>query len=147
MDFSLEKLKASQNSYERLKNIILEFKKSSEKVNKNNIELCKKQFTEFINDDLNIPRALAYLWEILRDDRLRNSEKYETALEFDKVFGLDLDKEEKIKIPEDVKKLVKMREQARKNKEFNKADELREIIKEKGFSVDDAGKESRVRKI
>jgi cysteinyl-tRNA synthetase len=145
IEFDLKNLDAAKNSLKRLKNILSELKNGSGKTNKRNLEMAKKQFTEFVNDDLNTPRALSYLWEILREDRLNNSEKYRLALEFDKVFGLGLDKEDKIKIPADVKKLVKERENCRRKKDWAQADNLRKKIKQKGFSVEDVGEGSKVR--
>jgi len=146
LNFSLEVLKASQNSYKRLKNIISEIKKSKQKKNKKNIEIAKKQFLEIINDDLNSSKAISFLWEILRDNKLNDAEKYELALDFDKVFGLELDKEEKIKIPEKIKKLVKEREDAREKKNWKKADELREKINKLGFDINDTKEGVEVRK-
>ncbi len=146
LNFSLEILKASQNSYERLKNIILNLDKKQKK-NKKNIDIAKKQFLDIINDDLNTSKALAFLWEILRDEKLNDSEKYELAIEFDKVFGLDLDKEEKIKIPDKIKKMIEEREKARKMKNWKKADELREKIKKEGWQIDDIKEGYNIKKV
>jgi len=147
LNFSLEILQTSQNSLERLKNIISELKKSSQKKNKKNIENAKKQFTEIINNDFNSSRALSFLWEILRDEKLNDSEKYELALDFDKVFGLDLGKEEKIEVPVKIKELAKEREKARKEKNWKKADEIREKIKKLGYSLDDTDEGTKIRKL
>ena len=136
----------AQNSYKRLKNIISELKKSRDKKNKKNIEIAKKQFLEIINNDFNTSNGLSFLWEILRDNKLNDSEKYELALDFDRVFGLDLDKEEKIKIPEKVRKLIKERESTRKNKDWKKADELRKKINKAGYIIDDAKGGGKVKK-
>ncbi len=137
LNFSIEVLNSAMRSYLRLKNIISEIKKSKDKKNKKNIETAKKQFLEIVNQDFNTSRGLAFLWEILRDDKLNNSEKYELALDFDKVFGLDLDKEEEIEIPHKIKKLVAERENARKKKDWKKADELRKKINKEGYTIDD----------
>jgi cysteinyl-tRNA synthetase len=138
LNFSLEILKAGQNSYERLKNIISDIKKSGQKVNKKNILNAKNQFLEIINDDFNSPKAIAFLWDILRDERLSNSEKYELAMDFDKVFGLDLDKEDKIEeIPKEVKRLIEKIKSARKNKKWEEADKLKEKVKKEGYKIID----------
>jgi cysteinyl-tRNA synthetase len=147
LEFSFESLTMAQNSYERLKNIVLQIKDSEKKVNKKNIEAAEKQFLEIINDDLNSPKALSFFWDIIRDERLNDSEKYELAVKFDKVFGLDLGEEEKIKIPEAVKKIIEEREDARKNKEWKKSDELRDKIKKLGFAIDDTKEGYKIRKI
>ncbi len=137
LNFSLEILESAQNSFNRLKNIISEIKNKDEKKNRKNIDAAKKQFLEIINDDLNLPKATAFLWEILRDEKLNDSEKYELAIDFDKVLGLELNKEEKIEIPDEVLKIAEEREIARKNKNWKKSDELRKKIFEKGYKIDD----------
>jgi len=147
LNFTWDNFDAAKNTYDRLKNIIAGLKRSQDKLNKNNMELAKKQFLEIINDDLNVPKALAYLWDVLRDNRLNNTEKYELALEFDKFFGLELDKEERLEIPKEVQKLVKDREEMRKKKNFEEADNIRNRIKKLGYSVEDMEGEVKVRKL
>jgi cysteinyl-tRNA synthetase len=147
LNFSLEILESAQNSLNRLRNIISEIKYKDEKKNRKNIDAAKKQFLEMINDDLNLPKATAFLWEILRDERLSNSEKYELAIDFDKVLGLELDKEENVEIPDDVLKIAEQREVVRKNKDWEKSDELREKIKKKGWQVDDIKEGYKLKKI
>ncbi len=136
LEFSFESLGYAKNSLKRLKGIISELDKTK-KTNKKNIEMAFKQFLEYLNDDLNTPKALSYMWDILRDDRLNDTEKYEIVLKFDEVFGLDLDKGESIEIPEGIKKLAEKREKFRREKRFKESDELREKIKEKGFLIED----------
>jgi len=137
LNFSLESLEAAKNAYEKLKNIVSELKTSKEKKNAKNIEQAYKQFLEIINDDLNMPRGLSFMWDILRDDRLNSAEKYELILKFDEVFGLDLGKKEKVEVTEEVKKLVSEREKYRKLKDFKTADKYREKINKLGFVIED----------
>ena len=137
LNFTFLNLENSRNSYNRLKNIISKIKNSEDKINKKNIENAKKQFVKIINDDLNSPKALSFLWDILRDDKLNDSEKYKLAVEFDRIFGLELDKDEEIEISAEVKKLVKAREESRKKKNWKEADDLRRRINKLGYDVDD----------
>ncbi len=146
LEFSFESLAMAQNSYERLKNIILGLDRKQRK-NLKNIENARKQFLEYINDDLNSPKALSYLWDILRDERLNDSEKYELALDFDRIFGLKLGEEEKIEITSEVRKLLGEREEARREKDFRRADEIRNRIKKLGYILEDTESGARVRKI
>ncbi|MDP2628460.1 MAG: cysteine--tRNA ligase [Nanoarchaeota archaeon] len=146
LNFTFTNLKNSKNSYERLKNIISALKKSGEKINNKNIDGAKKQFLEIINDDLNSPKALSFLWDILREEKLNDSEKYKLALEFDKILGLKLDEEEKINIPKEIKKLSNERETARKKKDFVTADKIREKINKLGYVLEDTGKGVEVKK-
>ena len=129
-DFSKQKLDNARNSYERLKNIISEIKQDN-KTNKKYLE----EFKKAMNDDLNTPKALSVLWELVRDKNAQG--KINTIKKMDKVFGLKLVEKEKLKIPQEIKSLLGKREKARKEKDFKLADELRNQIKEKGYYVDD----------
>jgi len=129
-----------------LTNIISKIRGSRAKKHKKNVGNAKKQFLEIINDDLNSAKALSFMWEILRDNKLNDAEKYELAIYFDKVFALDLDKEEKVKIPEGVKKLIDEREKARREKNWKKSDELRDKINKMGFVLNDTKGGVEVRK-
>jgi cysteinyl-tRNA synthetase len=147
LNFTFEGLASSTKSYLKLKNIMNELKKSKDKKNKKSIEEVKKLFLEIVNDDFNSARAIAFMWDILRDDKLNNAEKYELVLDFDKVFGLDLDKAEKeVEIPHKVQKLVEEREKAREEKDWEKADELRKKINKEGYSVSDTKEGMTVKK-
>ena len=130
LNFTLKNLNSAKNTLERLKNIVLELKDDG-KENKKYL----KEFEKAIDDDLNIPNALQVLWKLVRD---KNAEgKYKTIKEMDRVFGLDLFKQEKIKIPNEIQKLVEEREKARENKDWKKSDELREKINKLGYSLED----------
>jgi cysteinyl-tRNA synthetase len=67
-------------------------------------------------------------------------------LNFDRIFGLNLEKVRRIKIPQKIKKLVKIREEYRKKGDFEKADEIREKIKEMGYWVEDTKEGPRIKK-
>ncbi len=130
LDFSLEAMENAKISYERLKNIISELKADG-KINKKYL----KEFEDAMNDDLNMPNALAVLWKLVRDEMAEG--KFETIKKMDSVFGLDLLKKEKVIIPAEIKKLAEEREKARGKKDWKKADKLREEIKEMGWEIED----------
>jgi len=98
-----------------------------------------------MDDDLNTPEALAVLWRLVRDKDAKG--KIETIKEIDKTFGLDLLKEEKIEIPTEVKEIVGKREEARKNKDWKKSDELRDLILDLGYIIDDTKEGPRIKKV
>lgn len=155
LTFTFESLDAARNTFKGLKNKIIEFRNNSEKEKDKkhtNIQIMQKyeaDFLDAINDDLNMPKALASLWGVVRDKDLTDSEKLHLIFEFDKVFGLDLLNvvEETIEIPEDVQMLINERQEARKNKDFKRSDELRDILKEKGYAVDDSKDGIKIRRI
>ena len=93
---------------------------------------------------MNTPQALQILWKLVRDEKAEG--KYQTIKKMDEVFGLDLLKKEKIKIPADVKKLLEEREKFRKEKNWKKADELRSKINKLGFIVNDKSEGYEVKK-
>jgi cysteinyl-tRNA synthetase len=140
LEFSIENLENSQNSYQRLKNIISELKDDG-KENARYID----EFEKAINDDLNTPQALQVLWKLVRDEKA--SGKYSTIKKMDLILGLDLLKIEKIKISSEVQKLLKEREEARKKKDFKKSDELRDKINKLGYKIDDSSEGTKVSKL
>jgi len=65
----------------------------------------------------------------------------------DEVLGLDLIKQEKEKIPKEIKELIRKREEARKETNFELADKLREDIKKKGWQVEDVKGGSKIKRL
>jgi Cysteinyl-tRNA synthetase len=129
-------------------NIIIEIKKSrnESKPNSEYLEKVTQEFKKKINNDLNMPEALAVMWQMLRSNEIGNKGKYELVLDFDRIFGLQLDKVEQILEEEaqqkvDVKlveQLIKEREEARRSKNWVKSDEIREKLSEMGVEVRDS---------
>jgi cysteinyl-tRNA synthetase len=140
LNFDLKKLKTAQESYRRLKNIISNLK-DDKKVNQSYL----KEFEKAINFDLNMPEALQVLWKLLRDEKATG--KIRTIEKMDSVLALDLLKQEKEDIPTEIKELVTAREEARKQKDWKKADELRRKIRQRGWWIDDTPEGPRVRRI
>lgn len=98
----------------------------------------EKKFRSAVNDDLNMPRALAIAWDCLKSKRYGGGEKKNTLLYFDTVFGLSLDQPVKIAdIPREIKRLAEEREEARRVKNWLMADKLRKLIQERGYAVED----------
>lgn len=139
LSFSWESLEAAQSALDNLYEKISELKKEKG-INKYYLD----KFQDFINDDLNTPRALALMWDLIKDKKAKN--KYKTLLEFDKVFGLDINKIKKITIPNKIKSLVKQREEHRIKKEWAKADRIRKEIEGLGYQIEDTGKEAKIKK-
>lgn len=139
INFTVDNLKAAQNSLDRLKRIVSELSDDG-KVNDSYL----KKFSKAMDDDLDTVNALQVLWSLVRDEKAKG--KVKTIKKIDEVFGLDLFKKEKVEVPNDVKKMVKDREKARKDKDWELADKLRDEIKEKGFVIDDTGEGSKISK-
>ncbi|MEI7616715.1 MAG: class I tRNA ligase family protein, partial [Actinomycetota bacterium] len=107
----------------------------------------KKLFNEALEDDFNIPKAVAIFLSIFKDSGLHPDIITQLILDFDKVLGLDLDKEETIEIPQEVEKIAEERLLAKQNKDFKKSDELREEIKNLGYEIDDTPEGYTLKKI
>jgi len=105
-----------------------------------------ERFTEQVNDDLNMPRALAVTWELAKSD-LPASSKKATLLVYDRVLGLHLAdwQPSEEKVPEEVLGLVEQRQQARKEKRWQEADALRARISAAGYVLEDTPQGPRVK--
>jgi cysteinyl-tRNA synthetase len=140
LNFSLESLQSAQDAYNRLKNIISELK-NDKRINRKYLN----QFNLAVNNDLDTPRALSILWKLIRDKKALG--KVHTIKEMDKIFGLDLLEKEKVEISSDLKNLIKERENARKEKNWQKSDQLRDKIKSLGYLIEDTPEGQKIKKI
>ena len=132
LNFTLEALAAAQTG---LNNLLKEIA-VLDKPRGSFIEFEKK-FEVAINDDLNTPEALAVLQALLKS-ALPSSAKRAAIIKFDKVLGLGLNiyKVEK-KLSPAIQNLIDQRQEARKNKDYQKSDELRRQLEEKGIKIKD----------
>lgn len=143
MNFTWENLEGLDNSLKKLHNFYLELGGEVGEVNTK----YKEKFRNYINEDLDTPKAVALLWDLVKDDSLSNQDKKATIIDFDKVLGLGFDKVKEEKIPEEVLRLVQEREQSRKDKNFTKSDELRKDINSFGYEVKDTTEGQKVSKL
>ena len=133
--FSWEALGASQTALRRLSEHAQSLPKGGS-ISKE----YKQQFETYITDDLDTSGALALVWTMLKDNSVLDEDRRTTLADFDKVLGLDLFNisfEKTDEIPEKVQGLAKERESARKARDWQKADKLREEIDKLGFTIKD----------
>ena len=106
------------------------------------------RFGEQVNDDLNMPRALAVTWDLLKSE-LAPSAKKATLLAFDRVLGLGLAewKPAPDTAPDAVMALATQRQQARQERRWQDADALRQEIRAAGFDVEDGPQGPRIRRL
>ncbi|MFA5420909.1 MAG: class I tRNA ligase family protein [Patescibacteria group bacterium] len=135
-NFTFEALKASQkgltNIYEKIRNLGVEIGEVNQDF--------KDKFLNDLLDDFNVPKSLAIISEILKSD-ISDSDKLATLLDFDKVWGLafsEILEEESGELSDEVKNILEERDNARKNKDFKKSDELRFKLEEMGYKVEDS---------
>jgi cysteinyl-tRNA synthetase len=153
-NFSFEALDGAKQAVFRLKRHIFEdFKNARGTQNK----AYKKRFTEALNDDLDTPKAVSILWELIHDVTIPNSDKVSTLKEFDSVLGIGLnDEPDEVRrelgvvthdeIPEEIQRLLEEREIARAARNWDEADRLREAINFKGYSLEDSPTGPRISK-
>lgn len=97
-------------------------------------------FDESIANDLSMPKALAAMWGLLKDDGLGAAVKLAGVMHMDEVLGLGLDRAgqaEEIEVPDEVAALVQRRAEAKKARDWTAADQARIEIEKLGFSVKD----------
>ena len=146
IDFSEELLEQAKNSLERLNEFARKLRHSNEKDDIKLIEKTRNEFLKCMDDDFDTPKALAVIFDFVKDVNKNGGGKksYELMAEIDKIFNvLTLEDAE---IPDEIKKLVDEREKARKEKDFKKADKIREEIKSKGYYLDDTDKGAVIKK-
>ncbi len=146
LSFSVESLKASQSALDKLREKVREFKKDKKETKSNQFNKYLKEFKLLINDDLNMPQALALAWKIVKDAQISNYEKHNLLLDFDRVFGLRLKEIKKIKISSEVKDLITKRNKYREQKKWDQADKIRKKIEKLGYQIEDSEKGTAIKK-
>ena len=167
MNFTFESLKTSRKSVMNLRKLYLEHlnsKKGKDCGNGKNddidiiIEECINEFEKSVLDNLNMARAISYVWKIakyeVKDERIAKA-----MLRLDEIMGIDLinsdkylngikEKEENININDEkyieAQKLLEERKNAKEHREYDKADILRDKISNLGFVVIDEKQGSRI---
>ncbi len=160
LSWSWSALEAADNTLKKIKQTVVswkeELKNSIAPISLiENAELSAKAkdyldkfYTEVYND-LSLPKALAVLHEVLKDSSLNALEKLSVLLKFDEILGLGVDSwtAEIVEIPEEVKQLSLQREEARKTKNWQLADELRKKISDHGFTIEDSKEGIKIKKL
>jgi len=137
MEYSDESIQAAKNGLEHLCNQVRDVAKSGEASAGAANSAFREKFLEAVNDDLNMPRGMAVIQEMLKSD-IPNTEKHATILDFDRVLGLGLDQVDKPQeLPAEVKNLVEARRMARQAKNWAESDRLRDEIQMLGYTVKD----------
>lgn len=159
MNFKWEILEGMQKTYQRLLEMVVQFKHesdrtilSTEKLQK--IDDYRTRFFAALENDLNTAEAVTVLWEVTKSN-IPGTDKYDLIIEFDEVLGLNLRSAEKQlemlktvkqgasftqddeRLPEAVRALIAERAVARDAKDFQKADQLRDEITKLGFVIKD----------
>ncbi|OGI45783.1 cysteine--tRNA ligase [Candidatus Nomurabacteria bacterium GWB1_40_6] len=143
MNFNWDALEGAETALKRLYGLYLGLGDEVGSVHQE----YQNKFKEYMEDDLDTPRALSLLWDVAKDENMSDADKKATILDFDKVLGLGFENLKEEKIPEEILKLADEREEARKNKDFKKSDELRDKINSLGYDVKDTSEGQKINKI
>lgn len=141
INFTWEAMESTSKSLERLRKGYQTHKEGKDELNEEDIKKLsniENGFHEAINDDMNIPLAMSFVWSAIRYEK-KSPKIAELLLKFDTVLGLEIEKEDKneIQIPEEILKLVEERNIARKEKNWQESDRIRDLLQEKGYVVKD----------
>lgn len=129
LQFSWEAIDGAQTAIKRIKDKLTTFPDDG--------SVVQTEFNSYINDDLDTPKALALVSEVLKDENISDADKKATILDFDRVLGLKLNESHAVNITPEVQSLIDERNEARKNKDFAKSDEIREKIEKLGYNLKD----------
>ena len=139
--FTYESLDIAQNTYNKLLNKIKNIKslvQSTDTVDEENFNSYNDKFKQALEDNLNTSNALTVLYDVIKSN-ISNITKIKLIESFDKVLSLDLLKEDKDNT-EDVSyinKMIEKRTEAKKNKNYELADSIRNELLEKGIILKD----------
>lgn len=162
LNFSLSSLDSAKASLDRIRDFLCRLVSLKEKKQgKTSIEelLVKSEssFDEALSDDLNLSLALSVLFELIREGNTLLDEKKLSEKEALKIFAFFQKADEVLgcifmrpleeRVPPMVEKALLDREKARKEKDWEKADELRDFILSCGFTIEDSQEGPRVKRI
>lgn len=146
MNFTFPSLEAAENALKNLYEEVIKWEEPQGRLTE-----FEERFLEAINDDMNMPKALAVVWEMVKSNNPSGA-KANSLFKMDEVLGFNfreitekLRREEEI-IPGNIRHLAEEREHYRKNRQFNAADQIRAQIEKLGYEIEDTKKGVKVRK-
>ena len=136
--FSYENLDVAENAYLKLKNKVLKLDNTEDTLS-SDYDKYKQEFKDAMDNNLNTSLALTSVYNVLKSD-MNDYTKLKLINEFDEVLSLDLSKEDKKEITVDtslIESLINERNIAKQNKDYAKADEIRNKLNEMGVIIKD----------
>jgi cysteinyl-tRNA synthetase len=152
LNFTWESLSGAQNALRNLRQDILRLKREETTGMESKPEdalVFKQKFVAAVNDDLNMPQALAMTWEVAQT--LKGRPLWETIQDFDRVLGLGLSDLEALEkeihaIPLEIQELARQRDEARRVKDWQTADALRKKAQDLSYMFEDGPKGTIIKK-
>ena len=138
LTFSYSSLDGAENAYKKLKNKVLSLSKEGE-VDTEVFNVYKNNFVSFLEDDINTANAISVIYDVLKVNT-NDLTKYELIKDFDRVLGLELTTEINNTIQVDIEFInskIEERNEAKKNKNYELADQIRNELLEMGIILKD----------
>ena len=140
LTFSYDILDGASNEYKKLKTRVQSIKDEGE-YQKDKFDLYNYKFRDALSNDLNTSTCMTILYDVIKDKDISGKTKIRLIESFDSVLSLDLLKKDNIDIDNEFKKyiddMIKKRDEYKKNKEYDKADSVRDELKSKGVIIKD----------
>jgi cysteinyl-tRNA synthetase len=144
LQFSWQSMESSRNARRNLFDKVASLKGASSVADKLSSEAQQylDLFIEHLNNDLNAPRGLADMWNLLKDASVPDGEKLACLYQMDRILGFGLESievpvEETLSIPPQISALIEERLLAKREKNYARADELRAIVEQEGYQLKD----------
>ncbi len=137
--FSWEGLEAAANGYRNLLDHVAKLRSEGEPAPEPPVEYAKR-FDEAVFDDMNMPKAMATVFECFKDAKVNAGEKLAFVLSADEVLGLSLAEAElegPADVPAEIQELANRRAEARKQKDYAEADRIRDELDGLGYTTTD----------
>jgi len=142
VNLTWESLDAARNARQKLARFVRDIETEGDIS-----ESYVQKLTEDIEDDINTPKALATIWEMTKDSKIRNEDKKATILFFDGILGLDLESVGEIdELPQEIIDIMTARDEARNSKDYTTSDTLRAELEGLGYEVSDSAEGTKVTK-
>jgi len=141
LNFTWESLEGAQKALNKLRQ-----QTAAWQAGKKGVPELEKRFLKAINNDLDLPKALAITWDLLKSN-YQQSAKKATLLKFDKILGLGLGEYQIAEAPQKVNLLVKKREKLRKQAKWQEADGIRKQVVKLGWQIEDTAKEPKLKPV
>ncbi len=139
--FTDEAMESAATGYDRLLAAAAVLREAEGEPDPAEGEALRERFCQAIRDDLNAPRALAVAWEAARSSELSPAARWALLAGFDRILGLDLASAEPrarwLESDPRIDALVAEREQARADRNFARADEIRDTLTGQGVVIED----------
>ncbi len=138
LNFTFSALKAAQRALTNLRNRVWRWSTLAPlEVTNEELEQWRRPFWDALNDNLDLPRALALTWRLVHSEEAEQA-KLKLLLEFDRVLGLDLDQVIHFyKPPYEVEDTAQKRASLRSERSYLRADQLRQEVSSQGYILED----------